>query len=158
MNEIRGWMLGACFAAAACALLELLCPSGKMQKTARTVTAVFFLCAVLLPAEKALRSISLTSGGEVQTASVPAELSAQVAEQSCSTAQQSVQQLIRDLLLQHGIAPERIFVAVEADSSGAILIKSAQVWLSAEDYFHAAEIKAWVEAELGVVVECISVG
>ena len=64
MNDIKLWVLGACFAAAACALLELLCPSGKMQKSARTVTAIFFLCAVLLPAGRVLKKMCIRDSSQ----------------------------------------------------------------------------------------------
>ncbi len=158
MNEVKIWVLGACFAAAACALMELLCPSGKMQKSARTVTAIFFLCAVLLPAGKALQKISLGSADTVQTASVPEELSSRVAEQSCTVAQQSVQNLIRSLLIQHNITPERITVSVHVDDSGTIGISRAVVLLNSADYAREQEIRSWISAELGVTAECQCAG
>ena len=154
MNEVKVWVIGACFAAAACALLELICPSGKMQKSARTVTAVFFLCAVLLPAGKALRSISLSAGGTV--ASVPEELSSRVAEQSRTVAQQSVQNLIRSLLGRHSVTPRQVLVTVETDNSGAIAIQSARVLLSKTDFPRAEEISGWILTELGLRAECQS--
>ncbi|MGI6261149.1 MAG: hypothetical protein ACOYJR_04840 [Acutalibacteraceae bacterium] len=158
MNDIKLWVLGACFAAAACALLELLCPSGKMQKSARTVTAIFFLCAVLLPAGRVLKNLSLNSGESLQTASVPEELSSRVAEQSRSVAQQSVQNLIRSLLGRHGVTPERISVTVETDGAGTIQICGAFIWLNAGDLAKEQQVRTWVAEELGIAVECRSAG
>lgn len=156
MNGIKLWVLGACFSAAACALLELLCPSGKMQKSARTVTAIFFLCTVLLPAGRMLKNISLGSGELLQTVSVPEELSSRVAEQSCSVAQQSIQNLIRGLLARHGVVPKRISVTVETDDLGTIQVCGAFIWLSADDLAKEQQIRTWVDEELGLAVECRS--
>ena len=154
MNDVKLWTLGACFAAAACALLELLCPAGKMKKSARSVTAVFFLCAVLLPAEKVLKKISQGSAETFRTVSVPEELSSRVAEQSRSVAQQSVQNLISSLLGRHEIRPEQISVAVETDDSGTLQIASAVVWLNADDFAKEQQIRTWIAEELGIAAEC----
>ena len=107
---------------------------------------------------KALQKISLGSADTVQTASVPEELSSRVAEQSCTVAQQSVQNLIRSLLIQHNITPERITVSVHVDDSGTIGISRAVVLLNSADYAREQEIRSWISAELGVTAECQCAG
>ena len=115
-----------------------------------------FLCTVLLPAGRMLKNISLGSGELLQTVSVPEELSSRVAEQSCSVAQQSIQNLIRGLLARHGVVPKRISVTVETDDSGTIQVCGAFIWLSADDLAKEQQIRTWVDEELGLAVECRS--
>ena len=49
MNYVREWAAIICFASVACTMLELLSPSGKMEKMMRFVFGAFMICAMITP-------------------------------------------------------------------------------------------------------------
>ena len=49
MQAVKEWAVGMCAAAIAGAVVKVLTPSGSLEKSVKTVVAVFLLCAMILP-------------------------------------------------------------------------------------------------------------
>lgn len=96
INTVRAWAIGLCFAAVACAVLELLNPNGTLRKPMRLLIGLFFLCVLIFP------SIELTQNAENFLEGISANedepstegLQGTLEEQSKQAAEQALRQFI----------------------------------------------------------------
>ena len=60
MNAVQQWTAGVCLAVLAVSLLQHLMPEGAMRRMAELAAGIFLLCAVLVPAVRALSLIHIS--------------------------------------------------------------------------------------------------
>lgn len=152
MQQIGGWILGICFAALACTLLEMLFPGGNMQKSARLVIAAFFLCALIVPAASGLKGLKASDFmPDVQVdASLSEGLASTINGQLLAAAQKNVERLAQNALQEIDLIPEKIRVTMDTGEDNSIVINKTEVWLDQEDKTRAYEVKTRLKSQLGL--------
>ena len=155
MEGIKGWLWGVCFAAVACALLEMLYPSGNMQKAAKLVTSIFFLCALVVPVTQVrLDAAWLQNIAQQTSAEVYAPLEEKLYAQSLELAQGNVERLVYTSLAQLDVVPIQVLVTMEMTDEQTVQITKTEIWLSADDFLKAQDIKNRVWNDLALQVTC----
>lgn len=151
MGDIKGWILGICFAALVCSLLEMLFPNGNMEKSAKFITALFFLCAMVIPAAKQLKNTNWDYTMEISAqANVNGALEDKVSEQLMHASEKNLERLISDLLEEQKIIPDKISVTMDTDETGCIVIKGTEVYLKEEDGARKEKVKELIFSQLGM--------
>ena len=157
MSEIKGWILGICFAAVVCSLLEMLFPKGTMEKSAKFITALFFLCAMVIPAVSKFQDFKFDIALEQQTNALPSEeLDNKVSEQLKRASEQNIERLIKGLLEENEIFPDKISVIMDTGQNGSIEIKGAEILLTDGDFAKQEQVKNLLRSQLGIRAEVTS--
>lgn len=151
MEAIKDWALAVCVAAVAGSLAHLAAPAGSTQKIYKITISMFFLCCILSPILTGLPS----SGFSLDISRPEAEyrtaaLSSAMEQQVKTSFEASVQQLAQQELAAIGVQAEEIFINVNTDAQGGILITEMAVHLNPQHQNRAAEIEAVMVEKIGI--------
>lgn len=155
MGDVRAWILGICFAGMACSILDMIYPNGNMEKSIKLVTAVFFLCAVVVPAADHLGhfNLELTQQTSAQI-SASEDLEEEVNQQVLKVAQINMEAAVRSLIQdQFSVKPLEILVTMDTREDGSIQMECIEILLTAEDKEKSAEIQRYIAEQTGIQPE-----
>lgn len=153
MTAIREWATILALAALAGAMLELLAPSGAMEKMVRFVLGAFMICAVLTPLAGTVAKISFdfpTGGAAEEELS---EFQRQADEQALAIAAGNIKYLAAEALEEEGVIPEKIEIFMDTSDKGSISFIRIIVCLSADDAEKKQDVAALLEEKLGLETE-----
>lgn len=156
MDAIRHWAFGACAAAVACGLIQLILPKSGMQRIFNVTASVFFLSCLLSPV---LISMPGPEDFTVEREELQAEverrsqrLSSAVEESQTRLAAGSVREAARRVLEELAVEGGKIYVNVHDLEGGGISISECEVQLPREYEPRHDEIRQALLARLGVNV------
>ncbi len=155
MGDVKAWILGICFAGLACAVLDMVYPSGNMEKSIKLVTAVFFLCALVVPAAGRLSHIDWELTKETSAAvTASPDLEEALNRQVLRASEYNLETAIKRLLEQQfQIAPQEISVTMDTRDNGSIEMKCIEILLEEKDKGMQEELKKYVQQQVGMTPE-----
>ena len=156
MTTLQNWAAAMCSAGIGCALLHMLCPAGKMRRVFSVLTAVFFLCCLLVPL-KTIVSMATEWFALPEETIVSEELTEEV---NAQTEAVLADVLLADAMERLGDTATVKKVAVVRDNTRAdgIYIERVRITLGKEDRPAAQAVRATLEKAWGTVVEVYYVG
>ncbi|MGI5895726.1 MAG: stage III sporulation protein AF [Oscillospiraceae bacterium] len=135
MNIIREIGISICVTAVATAVFHGLMPNSTLEKTARFVLSLFFLCCLILPFThydfsdiEALTAYQ-TGDSPVNSESLQQTVNRKLNEMS----EQAVRQTVKSILEQNGIVPQEIAVETNIEDNNCISISKVIVTVKPED-------------------------
>ncbi len=155
MGDVKAWILGICFAGLACAILDMVYPSGNMEKSMKLVTAVFFLCAVVIPAANRFGDFDLELARQASAGvSAPERLETELNRQIQKVAETNMEAALRNLLRERfSVEPAEILVTMDMRQDGSIEMKCIEILLTEADKEKQTEIKSYVYEQIGLAPE-----
>ena len=147
MQWFSRWTAGVCCAAIGCAVLELLHPSGAMEKPMRYVLALFFLAALALPLSDPVRNVLPEQ--ETVPSEVYNEVEALMQEQTVRLAETQLASVVQTLAAEAGAEPEWVEISVGQDHSGQYKLKSICICLPEAQRSIAQALSLQIEAQMG---------
>lgn len=156
MESIRNWAFGACAAAVACGVIQLILPKSGMQKVFQVTASVFFLGCLLSPVFFAMpdpgdyRREQALLQEEIDRRS--RELSSAVEQGGAELAAGSIRQAAREALDELGVEGGKIYVNIHDEADGSISISECEVQLPRAYASRHDEIRGALLQRLGVNV------
>lgn len=143
MDSIRSWALGLSCAAIIGVVVSALAPSGRLEKSMKTVIAIFVLCMMILPLCKGFTVFSdIDHSLEYNSHEVEDSISTAVVNQIETVTRQK----ITELLNLNGINCIDACIDIEVKDETAE-IKSAEVIISSNETEKAKEL---IKENLGI--------
>lgn len=143
MNIIHSWAVGMCVAAVISAVVTGLIPSGSLEKSVKTVVAVFLLCAMILPFFKE-KSSNINYLSKKFDKSYEAEEA--LSQEVCRQTEQYMKNTVEKILQKNGITCADVIIHIEAKDESVnvdgITVKSPDA--------QAETVKKIIKEELGV--------
>lgn len=156
MEALRHWAFGACAAAVACGMIQLILPKSGMQKVFHVTASVFFLGCLLSPI---LFSLPELDTGAMERGKILEEverrsesLSSAVEERQTTLAAGSIRNAAGSVLEELGIEGGKIYVKIHDEEDGGISISECEVQLPRECEPRHNEIREALIQRLGVDV------
>ncbi|MDR1733965.1 MAG: hypothetical protein LBR73_03685 [Oscillospiraceae bacterium] len=153
LESLQSWAVSLALAALAGGLVWLLSPKGSVQKSLRTVAAVFLLCAVLQPVFQ-MGGIEDLFAGYSQEVLQP-QLEAESMKQVQAALEAELEAQIGTLLAEQGIAGAQTEIQTVPVTGGGISIQTARVVLPAGFADKAADIEAALTDKFGFEIEVV---
>lgn len=151
MEAIKDWALAVCVAAVAGSLAHLAVPAGSTQKVYKITISMFFLCCMLSPILTGLPDGAFSPEfSQPETEYRTEALSSAMEQQIQTSFESSVRQLVQQELGAIGVQAEEIFINVNTDAQGGILITEMAVHLNAQHQSRAAEIETVIAEKIGL--------
>lgn len=143
-----------CFSAIACSILELLVPSGKIEKTVRFVFGAFMVCALIIPICNIAGKIDLNfkKYGELK---VENKFKRKVDKQMKKAVNEKVESLIKESLKEKGIEIIKVEVFTDTNEDNSISINKVRIYIKKGDEIVSKQIKKQVEKKLGIKAEVV---
>lgn len=153
MSSIQGWAVSLALAAVCGTVLELISPSGTMEKMVRFVLGAFMICALIVPVAENAGKISFEFQSETPREEALSEFKEQTENQALALAAENITFLAGQVLENNRITPQKIEVIMDTSDKGNISFIRLYVRLSAEDEERKQEVKELLEKELGLETE-----
>ncbi len=141
-----------CAAGIGCSLLRMLCPKGSMGRVFGVLTAVMFLCCLLLP----LQGIGRIAADIFQTetdAAISQELDETVIKQLMSAVEQALFDDATTRLEGDSVRVKKVTVIGDIDEHGSIYIERVKVTFHKDDRKHAPAAATKLERAWGRAVD-----
>lgn len=130
MNGVREWAVTVVTGAVVCALVRMLIPSGRFDRTLRFVTSAFFLACLLSPAAQfgALRFPALSPPESARE-----RVEERMTQASLELAGRRLEELTEEKLRGEGFDVRGVHIWMDNGTNGGIEITQVHVLLGAED-------------------------
>ena len=155
MNYVREWAAIICFASVACTMLELLSPSGKMEKMMRFVFGAFMICAMITPLIGIVDTINLDFKIDHQKNTEVCDFTEKLKDQEVNLAAENVKNLAMEVLQEIGIKPQKINLFMDTKDKDSISISKITVYLQKQNADRQEEVKRVVQEKLGLHTEIV---
>lgn len=156
MNAIVSWASIICIAAIVGAMLQLLSPSGKMEKMVRFVFGAFMICALLTPLIGTMGKITFDFELDTSALEKTNEFTNHIDEQIAEAAGNNIRSLTQELLSEKKATAQKIEVFMDTGDNNSISITKIIITLDEEEKSRAGELKKAVEEKLGLTVEIVT--
>ncbi len=126
-----------------------------MEKSIKLVTAVFFLCAIVVPAANRLGHFDLELTRQTSAeVSASEDLEDELNQQIINMAQLNMEAAVRDLIQQEFlIEPAEILVTMDTLEDGSIQMECIEILLTEADKGKAPEIQRFIAEQTGITPE-----
>lgn len=148
MTALGEWAIGLCAAGVACAVFDMLSPSGGLKRVSGMLTAVFFFCCLIGPLGEVVGECrQWFSSGAVASAEVDTTLS--------ETAMRQVEEMVSAALFDdatvraqtYGLSVKKVTVERDMSRPDSIYIKRVRVVFAKEDHpVPDTVVKEWERA------------
>lgn len=152
MGFIRDFATSLCFAALSAAIVQMIMPSGSMEKTMKLVVGTFFLSCLLSPllTSKGLsvisEELSLTSGS-ISTSRLQQEIDRQLE----AKIEERIKELICQVLSEKGVKANKITVYMDRKEKNSISINKANIVLENCTPAEKEEVQKRIFETLGIM-------
>ena len=134
MTALGEWAMGLCAAGVACAVFDMLAPSGSMKRVSSLLTAVFFFCCLIGPLGEVIGDCREWFSAQA-TADVPVETALD------DTAIKQVEQMLATSLqadaasrtASYGLTVKKVEVERDMSRSDSIYIERVRVVFAKDD-------------------------
>ena len=148
MNGIKEWSAILCLAALVSCMLEMILPSGRMEKIMRFVLGGFLLCAMISPISKLdfrFPGLEISDSSQVQS------FSAHFEQQMVDAARDNVEGLVGQKLQEAKIPYKKIEAVM--DTSGADSIGISKLIVTTNNPEDKIRIQRYLEENLQIQTE-----
>lgn len=141
-----------CVAAIAITLIELLMPSGKMEKTVRFALGAFMICMVASPLLSLFNDIDFNFESSEDVA---LNIDESISSDTYELAKDNIESLVTTLLSQNGISPKKVEVSMDINEDTGIDISKIIIYLDKGQEALAQEAKSLCENNFSIETEVI---
>ena len=157
MDALKEWAVCLCIATLVGAIVHMLSPSGSMEKILRIVISIFFICAVVSPfLEGKGIKIKLEDSLSGKEDSSLSDIKGNINKQITSQSKKQIENLIRQQMKKQGINEGQIFINMDIDDKGSILIKKIEVVIPDNAASKKSALTDSIKKELGIDVTVLS--
>lgn len=155
MDGVAKWATVIILCAVICLVIEMLLPSGKLEKSVRFVLSAFMICAIIFPFGEMAFGLQV----ELSRIEVPSdeyeEFEDSIDDTSIGLAKISISNLISERLKEIDVSAEKIEVNMDSVDKDSISIIEAIIYVSKEYKDNVLLIKSTIEKELEVNCEVV---
>lgn len=155
MSAIKAWSMTICLISVVCTIIEVLFPSGKMEKIFKVVLGIFLLCALLVPLKNIFKNINFDAKKPEISVKDGGKLKSTTDEQTKMTAKKNLERSIKNLLEEKSIKPEKINIIMDTNSESSISIKKIEIFLARGDESKRESIKNELEKKLELKIDVV---
>ena len=148
MSSVREWASIICLAVLACSMLEIITPSGKMEKMMRFVFGVFMIFAMITPMVGTMKKVSIDVSGLHRDKGEVSRFEKKIDKQIVDSASENIKHLVIDKLKSINIAPQKIDIFMDTLDESCISIIKVTIYISKKDAARQEEVKKIVEESL----------
>lgn len=153
MTTLKEWSSIICIASIVCTMIELICPSGKMDRIVKFVLASFMICSIIFPFTKTLPEISYNLKNKSHQ-SFDSSLKEKVSTQTLDMCSKNIKGVVQAELDKLNIKAKKIDVTMDTDKFGSISIIKVDIYLK-EKSSSSPDVKKILEDKLGIKTEII---
>ncbi|MCI9272820.1 MAG: stage III sporulation protein AF [Clostridiales bacterium] len=154
MNSVIQWATVVCLAAVVGAMVELVTPSGRMEKMVRFVLGAFMICAIITPLTGTAFKITFDfSDSSPQNQERIESFEEQLDRQTLQVAANNIKALAQEALAEEGITPQKIEVFMDTSDKNSISITNLAVSLDQSQEASRVKARQILESKLGLVTE-----
>lgn len=155
MNGIKSWAMIICFVSVICTIVEMMVPSGKMEKMFKLIIGIFMLCSILIPLKNTISNISFDVKKSKNFIKDESKLKDIIDNQTETTAKENIKSIIKNFLDAKDIKPEKINIIMDTKQDNCISIKKIEVFLVRGDESKKDMIKKELEQKLEIKTDVI---
>ena len=155
MNEVKSWAMVICLAAASCALLDMISPSGKMEKIIRFVFGAFMICAIINPFISMVRGYDFDLQLSDSQKKDEYKFSRKISDIENEVIEAKIKNLVEKTLNDVNIEPQKIDIFMDRSEEDGISINSVRVNLKKENADRQEEVKNMIKEKLGLECETV---
>lgn len=155
MNGIKSWAMIICFVSVICTIVEMMVPSGKMEKMFKLIIGIFMLCSILIPLKNTISNISFDIKKSKNFIKDESKLKDIIDNQTETTAKENIKSIIKNFLDAKDIKPEKINIIMDTKQDNCISIKKIEVFLVRGDESKKDMIKKELEQKLEIKTDVI---
>ena len=154
MHSVIQWATVVCLAAVVGAMVELVTPSGRMEKMVRFVLGAFMICAIITPLTGTAFKITFDfSDSSPQNQERIESFEEQLDRQTLQVAANNIKALAQEALAEEGITPQKIEVFMDTSDKNSISITNLAVSLDQSQEASRVKARQILESKLGLVTE-----
>lgn len=156
MSAVRAWVTVICISAVACTMIELMSPSGKMEKMVKFVLGVFMMYALIVPLKGATTKFSLNlKSPQYGLSSNTREFGEKVSEQAKKVAEDNIRRQVEKLLENKGISAKKIAIFMDTKEDNCISIIKIRVYLESRDKNKTSQVGQLIEEKLKIQTDVL---
>lgn len=155
MSAIKSWSMTICLISVICTIVEVLFPSGKMEKIFKVVLGIFMLCSLLVPLKNIFKNINFDTKKPEISVKDSGKLKSATDEQARLAAKKNLERIIKNLLEEKSIKPEKINIIMDTNSESSILIKKIEIFLARGDESKRESVKNELEKKLELKIDVV---
>ncbi len=155
MNGIKSWAMIICFVSVICTIVEMMVPSGKMEKMFKLIIGIFMLCSILIPLKNTISNISFDVKKSKNFIKDESKLKDIIDNQTETTAKENIKSIIKNFLDAKDIKPEKINIIMDTKQDNCISIKKIEVFLVRGDESKKDMIKKELEQKFEIKTDVI---
>lgn len=157
MDIVRRWTTLICLATAACIILELVLPPGKMEKTAHMVIGIFMLCIIMTPLTDRSFRLGFDLGKKIQIPSSEDKTGfpEAVNNQIESFMMDNIRSIVSGVLKDMGIRPKKIDIFMDTNKDNCISFIECKIFIGKDEQDKGMVIKREIKSKLGLETEVI---
>lgn len=151
---MKGFAASICFSAIVCAILELLVPSGKLEKTVKFVFGAFMVFAMVIPICNIANKINFNFKryGEIK---VESKFKRKVDKQMKKAINDKIENVVKEFFKEKGIEIIKVEAFTDTNEDNSISINKVRIYMKKGDEILLKQIKKQVEKKLGVKAEVV---
>ena len=153
LNSVKQWSTIVCASALLGSLVELITPSGKMEKIMRFVFGAFMICSILIPFSKMARNISFNVDFNDTSYNSSSKVSEEIQNNFNNLVSEKVEKISEDLLIKNDIKYKKIQVIMDTNEDSGISIIKNYVVIDKRDAIKSDLIKKIIKENLGIETE-----
>ena len=135
MTALSEWAMGLCAAGVACAVLDMLSPSGGLKRVTGLLTAVFFFCCLIGPLGEVVGECRTWFSSEaIAQTEVDTSLDDAVIQQVEDLLSSTLKDDAASRMNAYGLSVKKVSVERDMSRSDSIYIKRVQVVFAKEDH------------------------
>lgn len=155
MNFINQWSTLICLSSISCVIIELIIPSGKMEKILRTVLGVFILSSLIIPFSKGIPKLSLKINLDSIKDKKEYKFLESADKQFQIFAADNLKVIIHGVLKDIGIKDEKIEIFMDTNQDSCILITKCRIYIKKLNEKEIGSIKRELKEKLNIETEVI---
>lgn len=155
MDLVSSWSTLICLSCISCVIVELIIPHGKMEKMLNMVLGVFILSCLLLPLSKTGFKWKLKANFSPQSEIKATDFPEYTDKQFEDFASANLKAIIKNLLNNMKINPEKIQIFMDRSKDTCISIIKCKIYIKKSDEREIALIKNEVQQKLNIEAEVI---
>ena len=154
MEILKQWSRAVCCIAIALSILEMLLPSGNLEKIMRLIIGSFMIITLVLPFKNLVLSINEKISFH-KNDSPSINFNQKIKEQAIKNIEERLKNIVESQLREKKVNIKKINIFMDMKDDNCISIEKIQIYLSLKDKGREYDIKDFLEKKLGMFVEIL---
>lgn len=152
MNQVKIWVFSICTAAIVGSIVQILSPSGNMEKVMKVVVGIFFLSCTFVPLATLLPNINyeFEAGSLDQITEINENMQNEITKQTVDYANTQITKAIGDTLEKNKINYKNISVNYNIEQDSSISINEIEITMDEQDKGQATQAISLLEQDTGI--------